>query len=458
MKLWTLSTLCAASLLLISGCATSPTPKENMVVDSSLPVIALTQNGIKVDMKTVAFEWSSIADPRVKGIYVYKKSPTLEGEAELAYFDTVESRFQTHYVDTKVSPDSKYTYVFKTFTSKSEGRESRPVDINTLPVLASVSWIHSITGMPRTAKIIWRPHGNEIVKAYIIERKTLQEEKWTKLATIQGRLNAEYLDKDLNDNYVYMYRVRVETYNDIISTPSQIVKVVTKALPLSIQNIHTTRNLANAVKIDWAVSTQEDFALYYLYRCEKIDGTYELIATLHNNTFTDKIAEDGKSYFYRVSAVDKDGLESEHAARSVQGMSLAKPSAPGIVNAKLVNGHIELAWSKADPRTVSYVVTRKEKKGWFDETVEDYEGIKSKSFTDKHLQSDSTYTYVVYSVDKHNIKSNPSIEVKIVTPESKKIQKAPKKKVVEEASVKTPTPTEVQEIVSPVEDLDLSEL
>lgn len=457
MKLWTLSTLCAASLLILSGCTSTPTPKEEVKVDRTLPVVTLTQNGIIVDMKTVAFEWNSIKDPRVEGIYVYKKTAAKEEQNTLAYYDTITSRFKTHYVDSKVAPDTQYTYSFKTYSKDAEGAENEPITVNTLPVLESVSWIHSITGMPRAAKIIWRPHVNNRVESYVIERKTLEDEEWKEIAKINGRLNAEYIDSDLNDNYVYMYRVKVLTYDGITSTPSQYVKVVTKALPETIKNIHATTNLPKKIQIDWDKSTQKDFALYYVYRANSIDGSYELIAKLHNNTFTDKIDEDTKSYFYRVSAVDTDGLESEHEKASIQGMSLAKPSAPGIVEAKLVGSTVEISWSKLDPRTKTFLVAKKQKKGWFKETSEEYEGITQQRFIDKNIEPNSTYRYIVYGVDSNGIKSDPSIEVKIQTPESTEVERAPKKAVVQEIQV-SPKKDETQVIISPIENLDLNEI
>ena len=71
MKLWTLSTFCAASLLVLSGCGgVTPKPKEEVVIDSTLPMVTLTKNGTVVDMKAIAFEWKSITDHRVKGIYI----------------------------------------------------------------------------------------------------------------------------------------------------------------------------------------------------------------------------------------------------------------------------------------------------------------------------------------------------------------------------------------------------
>ncbi len=455
MKLWILTTSLSLFLLILSGCGSTPKPsdKENAVLDMSLPLVTLTKNGKILGIKSLAFEWDAITDPKVKGIYVYKKVPNSEGKSELHYYDTIESRFSTHYVDTVVQPDTKYSYAFKTFSEDAEGKISKEVVVNTLPVIASVSWIHSITGMPRVAKIIWRPHSNQKVKEYLMERKTLQDEKWIEIKTIKGRLNAEYIDEELQDNFVYMYRLRAITYDGIVSTPSQIVKVVTKALPKSITNLSTTTNKANKIKLTWDKSVQEGFALYYLYRSEKLESGYQLIAKLHNNSFTDEIQENGKTYFYRVSAVDKDSLESEHIKNSIAGMTLTRPSAPSIVEVKRVGNSIEIRWSKTDPRSRMYTVVRSLKKGWFDEVSEEFTPIKEKMFIDKNIQADSTYSYVVYSVDVHGIKSEPSVRVKIVTPEV--IESFSAKKETIKVEKKTASSDEV---IAPSDDLDLSGL
>ena len=459
MKLSILTTLFAASLLLFSGCAElTPTPKEKVVVDSTLPTVSLTKNGIITDMKTVAFEWKSITDPRVEGIYVYKKSPANKDSKELEYYDTIDTRYSTHYVDRVVEPDTKYSYAFRVFAKESQGVNSKVFVVNTLPVLQSVSWIHSIGGLPRIAKIIWRPHVSERVESYIIERKTFEDKEWHQIAELSGRLNAEYIDTGLEDNHVYMYRIRVKTYDGIISTPSQIVKSVTKPLPISVTKIKATKNLPKEIRVTWSASTQKDFARYYLYRANDIDGSYELIAKLYNPKFRDKIDEDGKAYFYRVSVVDKDGLESEHEKNTVMGTTLAKPNAPAIVEAKLVGSKIELRWDKSDPRTTSYIVMKKSKKGWFDEVQKEYKGIKKSSFVDSSIEPDTLYTYTIYSVDENSIVSEPSIEVQIKTPESKEIIVAPKAKAAEKEVAKPVKSSSTETTVAPDKDLDLNGL
>ncbi len=461
MKLWTLSTFCAASLLIFSGCVGStPTPKEEIVVDESYPVVTLTKNGIIPDMTSIAFEWESIKDPRIEGIYIYKSYPddnALQGE--LKYYKTINSRFKTHFLDKDIKPATQYTYAFKTFSKDAEGKQSRVYVVHSLPILKSVSWIYSITDMPRVAKIIWRPHANQKVKSYIIERKTLEKDEWEELATIDGRLNAEYIDTDLKDNYVYKYRIRVVTYDGLVSAPSEEVKVVTKALPKGIKHITATRDLPRMIKIDWEKSMTKDFDHYNLYRSDEVDGSYELIATLFNPTFTDKIEEDGKSYFYRVSELDKDGLESKHDKISIQGTTLVKPATPGVVQAKLINNSkVELKWSSKDPRVKSFTVTKTEQEGWLKSVSQDIEGITGNKFMDLEIKPDTKYTYVVYGVDENGIKSEPSIEVELKTQESDQLvevkESAPQKEVeVSQTTEEVPT-----ELVAPVDDLDLNGL
>lgn len=456
MKLWSLITLSIVFLLTLSGCGGAvPTPKDKIVIDSTLPVIELTRNGVIADINSIAFEWNSVSDPRVKGIYVYKNS-TNSASGELKYYKTVDSRFKTHFIDTEILPDTKYYYSFVTFSKDTQSKMSQAITVNSLPVLESVSWIHSIAGMPRTAKIIWRPHVNQKVKKYIIERKTLQNKEWKKIDEIEGRLNAEYIDSDLKDNYVYMYRIRVVTFDGITSTPSQSVKIVTKALPKSVNNIKATINLPKSIKLEWDASTQKDFAFYYVYRSENVSGSYKLIATLHNNSYENRVDEDGKIYFYRVSVVDKDGLESIYDRNSIQGMTLPKPQAPTIIKAKHVGLNIEVEWSNSDDRIKVYSLTKKHKKGWFNQEVEHFTNLRDKKHIDKNVELDSTYTYIVYGIDKFGIKSDPSVEVKVVVPESKNIIKV-KRKIVEKEVV-APKQIESTDVVVDSDNLDLSEI
>jgi len=443
----------AVSILILSGCG-KPKPKKEEVIDSTLPVIHLTKNGIVVDTTAIAFEWYPITDQRVKGIYVYKHA-TVGTKTDDEYYDTIDNRYVTHYVDANVLPDTKYGYYFKTFSDKAQSVKSKTTVISSLPVLESVSWVYANQNMPRCAKIIWRPHTNEKVKSYIIEREELDSKKWEVVATVDKRLSAEYIDEDLKDKHAYKYRIRVLTYDGITSTPSKIVKVVTKALPKTVMNIKATRNLPKMIKISWDKTDTKDFAYYNLYRSEDVDGGYKLLAKLKKNHYTDKCNEDGKQYFYRVSVKDKDGLESKHKINSIQGLTLLKPTAPAVVEVKFVNNKVKLTWSGTDSRTVSYIVSKRYNKSWHEEITEDFTGIRRKEFIDPNIKPNNKYYYKVYSVDKNGIKSKASKEVEVESKMVELLDSSPAKFSTEQARNKeVEKMVEESETIIPVQDFN----
>ena len=450
-----LSILLISSILLsFSGCNGSiPTPVgQNYKVDDKLPVIVLTKNGIVVDMTEIAFEWKPVGDLNVEGIKVYRS----EADSNATYLiATIANRYSTHFVDLDVKPDTKYTYIFRTYHDDMVSAKSKKVVVYSKPPLPSVAWIYARNGLPRMAKLLWRPHSDKSVKSYIIERKAIEDKEWKEIAKRRGRLQAEYIDEGLKDKHTYKYRVRVKTFEGILSTPSEIVTVITKPLPPEITGLHATTNLPKKIYITWDKSNYKDFERYYLYRAKRKDGKYELIAKLYNNRFTDEIGDDGVKYFYKVSQKDIDGLESKKDRYVVMGSTLPKPDAPTLSEAKFDGRAIHLHWFKTDPRSVSYIVERHAKTGWFDVKKEKF-STKKREFTDTNITPNTRYTYRVYAVDKYGIVSKPSTEVSVEVKELEalsvpKRQKSEKKKEKSEVQhLQTPKTQ-----VAPVDDLNV---
>ena len=410
MKILNLITLSSALVLLLSGCnGSTPTPPED-AIDTTLPIISI--NGHMEDMKSVAFEWKDTKDPRVAGIYVYRNNPAKD-DSQITRYATVENRFATHYIDNNVIPNTKYQYFFTTFSEKAQSQKSETLTVSTLPIFESVAWIDSVQNMPRSVKILWRPHTNPRVNGYILERKSLKDDDFKDITHIDGRLSAEYIDTKLDDGQIYKYRVRAVTFDNIESTPSQVVQAVTKQLPPDIQGLTVTNNLPKKIKLSWQPSTVSDFAYYKLYRGESATGNLEYHIKLTSNNFIDDVQEDGKQYFYRVTAVDKDGLESDSTTPALQGITLAKPKTPDMMEAKIVNNKAELRWISSDRRIRSYTLIKTAKKGWFDSQVDEIRGITDTRFTDSNIYAGIVYNYQVMGVDEFNISSEPSSEATI---------------------------------------------
>lgn len=463
MKLWTLATLSTALLLILSGCGAKATPKKEAPVDDTLPVVTLTKNGTIVDVNSIALEWQAVSDPRVEGVYIYRAELDGANKKDGAdeYYDTVSNRFSTHYLDTNIKPNSRYSYYFKTFSANAESRKSQATTITSLPPMESVAWIHAVTGMPRSAKVLWRPHANEKVKAYIVQRKTLENDKWEDVATVYGRLNAEYIDKDLKDKFTYTYRVRTLTHDNLISNPSQEITIVTKSLPKEVMQITASTTLPKKIKLSWDYSAADDFLTFRVYRSVSVNGTYSMLADTKEMSYVDSIDEDGKEYFYRVSVFDKDKLESITAHNSVMGKTLVKPSAPSISEAKIVDGRVKLSWISLDSRVKNFVVQKKHKKSIFESKVTEIENIKSNEFFDSDIQNGESYLYRVFSVDANGIKSEPSIEVQMKI-QDVMVNKASVPLDVNRAVLQQPKVTEdvkvnepvVEEVIVPLQDFN----
>jgi hypothetical protein len=471
MKLWIQSLL--VTVFLFSGCTTIPKPQDDTTTDTTLPKVRLTSNGVYADINAIAFEWNSIEDPRVEGVYIYKQDFNSKNSTKLHYYKTIPSRFSTHFVDNKIKPNSMYAYSFTTYSKNSESSPNGLIKIKSLPTLNSVSWIHSINGLPKSAKILWRPHSNKKVSEYIIERKSMEDSRYTTIATVEGRLNAEYIDNDLEDNRIYTYRIRVATFDNIISNPSKSVKVITKKLPPAVTNLSATTKLPKKIKLRWDRTSLVEYKYYNLYRSTSPEGKYSFLAKVRNNSYTDKINQDEKTYFYRVTVVDKDTLESHVKDSIVMGKTLSKPSAPYFVQSKLLNNKIEIVWKSNDSRAVSYTVTRTIQNGWFEKKKKLYKGIKSKRFIDRDIESASTYLYKIYAIDKYGIVSRPSKTIEIKTLKADSVmqikdgetifQEMPVKEVSEEEVIERPINIKEEEIapmqqINAIEDLDLSEL
>jgi len=395
-----------ATLAIFSGCTGQPTPPAEPQIDPTLPTV--TVNGHIESMSSIAFEWKPLADPRVKGYFVYRNDPKTE-DPKLTRHDTVESRFVSHYTDKKLDPSTTYIYRFSAYNKKlQESDASKTYRVTTKPVLASVSFFDSIGNLPRIAKLIWRPHDNPSVKGYIVERQNIENPEWIKIATIESRLQAEYIDMNLDDNRVYKYRLRAVTYEGIESTPSDIAKVVTKPLPKVIAELKATTKEPKFISLSWKASDEKDIAFYNIYRSESGDGSYDYYVKLNETTFKDEVDEDGKNYFYVVTAVDEDGLESTKQSNPAHGSTLAKPEMPTFIDAIIKNSSAILRWKNNDPRAKTFTVIQTTQESWISSTTQEITGIKGSTITVRDLKPDTQYKFQIMAVDANSISSLPT--------------------------------------------------
>ncbi len=413
MKKLILGILSIVLILFVSGCQNILPNPPKVVIDSSMPTI--TSIRTLSDINKIALEWEPIYNDSIKGYYIYRSNP-LKNDGKLKRIAIINDKYVSHFVDTNLIPNQVYYYRMSTYSNNNiESRPSEVVKAKTLPLLPSVSYIRAISGLPHRIKIIWRPDPNQRVAKYIIQRNNLTNLKWRTIAVVDGRLNAEYIDKNLPDDKTFKYRIKVETYDDIISLPSVVVEASTKPLPPVVQNVKASRNLPKIINITWNRVNQKDISYYNVYRAITPYLFYTCIAKTADNKFEDIINKDGVARYYKVTAVDEQGLESPKQENPVMGTTLSKPLPPVLTNVTLVGDGVKITWKPADNRARKYIIIKKFTKDFSEKTIK-YVNISNLVYIDKNIIPGKEYKYCVQAVDKNGIVSNPTDYISIRIP------------------------------------------
>ncbi len=367
-------------------------------------------------MTAVGLEWQMVPDLKIEGYRIYRLDPNSE-EKKLKRIAQISDRYSTHYVDTKLRPGTEYIYQMSTYDKEGfESKQSAPVRVRTAPMIHSVSFVRAITDLPNRIKLIWRPHQDMRVVGYVIERATVKyPEKWEKQGEVKNRLSAEYMDKNLGDGEVYIYCVRCKLCNGLVTGPSQPVKAITKPLPLPPSELQASMDLPKKIRLSWKPSPTRDVVYYKVYRAPFAIGFYSYRAKVEGTSFEDQVGEDGKEYYYKVTAVDKDGLESEMPEAPVVGATLGKPAAPTVTAAKIAFNQAIITWEPVDNRADHYNVIRTHWEG-LSKKKKVFTNIYGTKFVDKTMRPGVKYTYRIVEVDVHGIESDPSKEVELYLP------------------------------------------
>ena len=391
----------------IGGCAsmqnTQPKSTEP-IVDMSLPIIDKIRS--INDVTTIALEWDNSGDPRVEGYYIYRTS--MNDKNRLQRVARIKDRYSSHFLDSELLPNTTYYYQISSYNETGhESKITTSLKASTLPQFESVSYFTAISELPRRVKLLWRPHTHQAISAYTIQRSDSAKSDWRTIATIDNRLEVEYIDGPLKDDTIYTYRIIARTFKGITSKPSEIVEAKTKPLPLPVLETKATLDRPRQIVITWQPSTQE-IDYYRVYRSKKPDEGFVSIAKLNETEFNDNIEENGITMYYKVSVVDKFGLESKLQLDSVRGMTLSSPSTPQITKVTLEDTKAKIEWLPTDSRSENFILRKTVARSFFDKSEPMEFQTNQKHYIDKDVIPGNKYIYQIMSVDKHGLVSRPS--------------------------------------------------
>ena len=323
----------------------APSPVRNLHASSS-------------GLRHIQLFWEPSQDPTVKEYVIYRGS---NKEGPFAKIAIVSGREQQTYVD-KGQPTgySRYgilednrTYFYTIRTRNIVGVES-----NDSPVVPATTRgkpqpptdLRAFDCQPRKVPLSWTAPPDPEVVGYAVFRSLQAKGAFKQIDFVSGRESQQYVDDGswdhpLKNDTTYWYKVRSVNVVEAQSPDSATVHATTKAAPVAVQGLSAQNGLFRRVILRWQPNPEPDIRGYEIFRGTIIDAVHTKIGTTRPGTtsLTDTGLADGRTYWYQVRAIDRDGLIGRRSA-VIQATTKHPPKRPEGLKATIAARDILLTW------------------------------------------------------------------------------------------------------------------
>lgn len=390
-----------------------------------------------VSSDSVSLSWEAATDNvGVMGYLVYRDNQLIQTVtgADLAYTDNGLTEDTTYTYEVRaVDQAGNVSVASNAVTARTKLASSSP------PAVPLNLKVTSVT--TDSVSLSWESATDSIdVIGYIIYRDN---------QLIQGVIGAEevaYTDIGLMEDTMYTYQVRAVDQAGNISEMSNTVTARTKSAedltpPTPPLNLRIDDVTTNSVSLSWEAAIDDvGVTGYHVYRDD------QLIQTLSGTelSYIDTGLMEATTYTYKIRAVDQAGNLSEASsavkARTKMTIEVSRPLPPTKLRSARVTEHeVALMWDAPNEskEIMSYQVYRN------NVLVGEVAGETS-LYTDKDLQENTKYSYVVKSKNKEGDLSEESN--KIIVQTSKKHETVPplEEEIEKESTEKPPVAKETE--------------
>ena len=181
----------------------------------------------------------------------------------------------------------------------------------------------------------------------------------------------------------------------------------TKQLPSEVVNAQATQNVPKKIILTWDSVASDDFGYYKIYSTSSKIMPYTYLVKTTSNSYEDLINENGATRYYKITIVDKDGLESKKPSEPIIGMTLGAIDAPVVSSIVADSTAVKLTWNASD-KARSFTVIRD---GGGSE--QKFTNITGNEFVDNSVAYGQKYSYKVIAVDEYGISSDASAKAEI---------------------------------------------
>jgi fibronectin type 3 domain-containing protein len=369
----------------------------------------------------VALTWSSVDGAVDYAVYRSTSSFTDVSNAT-AIATSVAS---TSYTDNTAVNGTTYYYAVAASDGSAESdpsttQSSTPQD-STPPTLADDL---AATAGEEELDLTWSASSDNDLDGYNLYRSTTSFTTKSEATKVNGSLltSTSFTDGGLTNGQQYYYRYTAvdQTGNesDLSAEASAMPQDMTP--PAAPNGLIATAG-EGQVELAWNASAASDLDGYNLYRAKssfsnKANATLvNLVDVIAGVSYTDPSVTNGQEYFYRLTAVDEAGNESDlSAAVSATPADVTAPDALTTLSATAGKGKVDLSWSESDASDKAGYNLYRAKSSFSDvssATKMNESGlITAANFSDLSAESTFQYFYRVTVVDQAGNESGLSNE------------------------------------------------
>ena len=348
---------------------------------------------------TVTMTYSDSGKPKltwnaVSGATSYR---VFRSESRGSGYSLLGTTTATSYTNTGAAVGKTYYYRVKAVNSVGTSGYSNIVSgkaKTAAPAAPSVTAGNSSTGKPQ---LTWKAVSGAV--KYEVYRSTRQNSGYSLLGTTTS---TSYVNTGASTGTTYYYRVKAVNRDGMASAYSNIVSGKAKAAAPAAPSVTAGNSSTGKPRLTWkAVSGAVS---YRIYRSESRGTGYSLLGTTSSTSYVNTGAAVGKTYYYRVKAVNRDGMASGYSNIVSGKAKVAAPAAPSVTAGNSSTGKPRLTW-KAVSGAVSYRIYRSESRG----TGYSLLGTTSStSYVNTGAAAGKTYYYRVKAVNRDGMVSGYS--------------------------------------------------
>lgn len=328
------------------------------------------------DKTSVAVSWTAVAGAKEYDLY---------RKADNGKWTKLTTTKSLKYTDKTAKSDTSYQYkaVAVSGSFKTEGTASEAVK---LVNAVSITLTNGATGI--TVK--WTKTSDNA--SYTVYRRVYSGKKWSGWTQLTTTNKTSYTDKKVASGSKYQYKVTVNGKSDVSSTIMRLARTTV-----------TVTNGNNAVSVKWTkVSGAKTYVVYRSSYDGKKWSSWTKLASTKKRSYNDKKAKAGKTYKYKVVAVNGSYNSADSKTKELVVLKATSPKATVAKNG------IALKWTKVSGAKGYYVYRSEYKNGkWTKaEKVATIKSSKTVKYTDNKAKKGVKYRYTVTAYNSNSVSAN----------------------------------------------------